>query len=173
MNEYEENEAKVVEQRLEPDDVVVELGGGIGFISALCAKRIGSASVHVYEANPSLKSPIEELYRLNDIAPDLHMYALGPNSGEAPFYVAEDFWSSSSLQPQPNTSARSKLLGQVKAFEALLQPQPNTSARSKLLVQVKAFEEEMALYPRRPNFLIIDIEGGEFDFLHKVSTPGH
>jgi FkbM family methyltransferase len=147
LRRYERAEAAVIVERLEPDDVVVELGGGIGFTSALCAKRISSADVHVYEADPRLQGPIEDLYRLNDVAPDLHMYALGPSEGRMDFYLAEDFWASSSLPP-------------------------SVPAQSRISIQVKAFEQEIARYPRRPNFLIIDIEGGEFDFLHRVPLTG-
>jgi FkbM family methyltransferase len=148
MGAYETYEAEVIDQRLEPDDVVIELGGGIGFTSALCAKRIGSENVHVYEADPSLREPIEELYRLNDVAPDLHMYSLGPSAGTMQFYKAEGFWRSSSV------------------------PSRTAQVRSKLPIRVEAFEDEIALYPRRPSFLVMDIEGGEYEFLRTVPLTG-
>jgi FkbM family methyltransferase len=144
---YEALEARVITERLRRDDVVVEVGGGLGFTSALCAQRINPADVHVYEADPSMQRAIEELYHLNGLAPDLHMYALGPSDGTMVLHVTEHFWESSSIQP-------------------------NAPVKATVTVPVRSFEREMAGYARRPNFLIIDIEGGEFDFFREVSLTG-
>lgn len=144
---YERPEARIIRERLAPGDVVVEIGGGLGYTSALCAKRIDSADVHVYEADPRLEQPIRELYGLNGVSPDLHMCGLGVRAETRELHVAADFWETSFVKPK-------------------------TGAGSKMPVQVKAFEQEVASYARRPNFLIIDIEGGEYDFFRGVSLEG-
>jgi FkbM family methyltransferase len=144
---YERPEARAIQERLKPGDVVVEIGGGIGYTSALCAKRIDSADVHVYEANPRLERPIRQLYRLNHVSPDLHMYGLGLREETRELHVAEDFWESSFMRPK-------------------------TAVSSGISVQVRAFESEMASYAPRPNFLVVDIEGGEYDFCRGVSLDG-
>jgi FkbM family methyltransferase len=144
---YERPEARVLLERLDPGDVVVEIGGGIGYTSALCAKRVDSDDVHVYEANPSLEKPIRELYRLNHVCPDLHMYGLGLREETRELQVTADFWESSFTTPDAPVS-------------------------SKISVPVRAFEAEMACYTKRPNFLIVDIEGGEYDFCRGASLSG-
>jgi len=53
FGDYERKEATIVSQRLTADDVVLEIGAGIGFLSAYCAKRIGSERVFAYDANPA------------------------------------------------------------------------------------------------------------------------
>ena len=130
-----------------PSDVVVEIGGGIGYTSALCAKRVGASNVRVYEADPSLEQPIRELYRLNGVGADLHMCGLGPREETLELHLASDFWESSFMRPK-------------------------AAVRGKVSVQVRAFEAEVAGYARRPNFLIVDIEGGEYDLFRNVSLTG-
>ena len=144
---YERPEARVIRERLDLRDVVVEIGGGIGYTSALCAKRVDPADVHVFEADPRLENPIRELYRLNRVSPDLHMFGLGLREETRELYVAADFWESSFTRPKAAVS-------------------------SKISVQVRAFECEMASYARCPNFLIVDIEGGEYDFRRGVALNG-
>jgi FkbM family methyltransferase len=144
---YERPEARVLRERLDPGDVVVEIGGGLGYTSALCAKRVGSTNVHVYEANPALEEPIRALYRLNQVSPDLHMYGLGPRDETRDLHVTVDFWESSFTRPTAAVS-------------------------STVSVQVRAFEAELARHAWRPNFLILDIEGGEYDFCRRVSLRG-
>jgi FkbM family methyltransferase len=144
---YERPEARVLRERLDPGDVVVEVGGGLGYTSALCAKRVGSANVHVYEANLELEKPIRELYRLNQVSPDLHMYGLGPRDETRELYVTADFWESSFTKPKARVS-------------------------STVSVPVRACETELARYRWRPNFLILDIEGGEYSFCRGVSLRG-
>lgn len=144
---YERPEARVIRERLDSSDVVVEIGGGIGYTSALCAKRVDSADVHVYEADPRLENPIRELYRLNRVSPDLHMCGLGLREETRELHVAADFWESSFVRPKAAVSSR-------------------------ISVQVRAFDSEIASYPRCPNFLIVDIEGGEYEFCRGVSLDG-
>src|SRR5262245_58379142 len=55
---YERPELEIARVKLQRDDVVLELGSGIGFITTYCAKRIGSDRVFTYEANPALESHI-------------------------------------------------------------------------------------------------------------------
>src|SRR5207237_906870 len=52
---YEQDECRLIEQVLSPADVVLEVGAGLGLVSAYCAKRLGSSRVFAYEANPDLE----------------------------------------------------------------------------------------------------------------------
>src|SRR3954463_2179911 len=61
---YEREELRVIGLVLSPSDVVLELGAGLGLVSAYCAKRVGSAQVFAFEANPDLHPRIRETYAL-------------------------------------------------------------------------------------------------------------
>lgn len=50
---YENYEIRLLEKYLNENDIVMELGTGIGFLSAFCAKKVGSKNVYSFEANPS------------------------------------------------------------------------------------------------------------------------
>ena len=53
---YESAELRTIHSKLEPEDRVMEIGAGIGFISSCCAKKIGSDRVLAYEANPQTET---------------------------------------------------------------------------------------------------------------------
>ncbi|MBH8575045.1 FkbM family methyltransferase [Nostocaceae cyanobacterium CENA369] len=135
---YEKYELKIVESQLQQNDVVMELGTGIGLVSSFCAKKIGNNRVFTYEANPVLKPVIWNTYTLNNVSPNLEMCMLGENVGEQTFYIAKGFWESS-----------------IVPYQDGLQP---------INVPVKSFNEEVKKV--NPSFLILDIEGGEYEFFH-------
>ena len=142
---YEAAELRTIGAHLDENDRVMELGTGIGLISAFCAKAVGSDRVFTYEANPDLEMHIKEVFRVNGVSPRLEMCMLGRGSGTVNFFKHKDFWSSSKL---------------------------DRSNDSKIVtVPQRDLNEEIRLVD--PSFLIVDIEGGEtdlFDFidLHKV-----
>lgn len=78
---YERAELRLIGALLTPDDVVLEIGAGLGLLSAYCAKRIGSDRVYACEADPDLEPCIRETYQLNGIEPTLEMCAVGPHAG--------------------------------------------------------------------------------------------
>jgi FkbM family methyltransferase len=142
---YEKSELQIIKDRLNQNDIVLELGTGIGLVSSYCAKKIGSNRVFTYEANPALEPHIRNTYSLNNVAPQLDICLLGEQAGEQTFYVEPGFWASSTIQRTSNAKA--------------------------IQVTVKAFNTEVRRI--NPSFLIIDIEGGEYDLfkfadLHNV-----
>src|SRR6266581_6595732 len=70
---YEQDELRLIGHVLSPDDVVLEVGAGLGLVSAYCAKRLGSSRVFAYEANPDLEACIRETFSLNEVQPTLEM----------------------------------------------------------------------------------------------------
>jgi len=86
---YERKEAEIITQRLEPDDVVMEIGAGIGFLSAYCAKRVGNERVYAYEANPDLMDLIGQTHEANGVHPTVRNVLLAKGSGKARFYLAQ------------------------------------------------------------------------------------
>jgi FkbM family methyltransferase len=141
---YETPEARIVSHALQTGDIVLELGPGLGFISSFCAKRNGGDNVHSFEANPMLWRVILKNYQLNAVSPRLEIALLGEKSGVITFYVMKNFRSSSTIKRHP-------------------------SAKS-IQIPMKSFNDEPALV--RPSFLIIDIEGGERDFVRYARLEG-
>jgi FkbM family methyltransferase len=62
---YEGDEARAAMACVKKDFRVLELGAGIGYVSALCAKRTAPANVLAVEANPELVPVIEDTLRRN------------------------------------------------------------------------------------------------------------
>ena len=136
FGEYESKEVDIVASKLETNDTVVEVGAGLGYLSAFCAKRIGNDRVHTFEANPALMPLINATHKRNAIAPSVHNVLLARGDGECTFYVEPEFWASS-------TTARSERAQAIKV------PQRDLNAE---LIRLS------------PSFLIVDIEGGEAEF---------
>jgi len=141
---YESAELRTIADNLSGDDLVLEIGTGIGLISTFCAKRIGSDRVYTFEANPELEPYIRDVYDKNSVSPNLEICVLGENEGEATFYVHDDFWSSSVYQRSP-------------------QARKVTVTRRSLNDTINRIQ---------PTFLIMDIEGGEYDIFKHINLEG-
>ena len=142
--DYERGESKIVRKFLEPDDVVLELGTGLGFIAMLCARKIGADRVHTFEANPAMEPRILENFRLNNLFPHLQICMLGVEAGEVEFYQDPEFCKSSSLRPD----------GDARVTRTAVRPLNDEIRRI------------------RPTFLIIDIEGGESEIFQILDDFG-
>ena len=141
--EYERKEAEIVSRRLEPQDVVMEVGAGIGFLSAYCAKQIGGDHVFAYEANPALLEVIGLTYAANQVSPTIRNVMLGEGEARRRFQVEAEFWASSAHTGKSG----------------------NTGTAKEIDVEQIDLNQEIARV--RPTFMIVDIEGGEAElFLH-------
>lgn len=138
--EYERSELKLLRRHLRPDDVVMELGTGIGFISLACAKRIGAARVFSFEANPALKPLILHNYELNQLSPTLEICVLAEEIGERDFYVHDLYWLSSTKAGTPDAR--------------------------HIRVPSRSLNDEIRRID--PTFLIMDIEGEERDLFRFI-----
>lgn len=141
LGKYEQSELQTVKYSLELNDVVMEIGAGIGLISSYCAKIIGSDRVFTYEANPYLEYHIHNNYKLNKVNPRLEICLIGNKNSEETFYLDKDFWASS--------------------------VNPRTSETKPIKVPVRSFEQELKQI--NPTFLIIDVEGGEYQLLQHTN----
>ena len=137
---YEENELKIISSQLKQDDIVMELGTGLGLLSTFCASQIGSDRVFSYEANPELKSIIQQNYALNKVSPHLENCMLGNELKEVPFYISNSIWDSSNIEYKENLRV--------------------------VQIPVKALNKEIEEI--NPSFLIIDIEGGEYELFQDI-----
>lgn len=137
---YEWKEAEAVLKTVRPDDVVMELGGGIGFISSLIATHRAVDHVHVFEANSVLADYIRETHALNEITnTTVHHAILGRRKGKADFYVRKQFVASS-LDAKDGADV--------------------IRTESVDVMNVKTAMKEI-----KPTFLVCDIEGAEVDLI--------
>jgi FkbM family methyltransferase len=142
--EYEQAELAALRAVLTSDDIVMEIGTGLGFLSAWCARVVGSNRVFTFEANPALERPIRRLYELNHVSPHLEICVLAESAGSAVLYPQREFWGSS-LVPGKGTSAG-------------------------ISVPARPFEE--ARVATQPTLLIVDIEGGELELMGHARFDG-
>jgi len=139
--DYEGGELHIIKQTIEPNDRIVEIGTGLGLISAYCAKKIGNERVKTFEANPLLEKRIMKLYRMNKVNPDLNIALVSDKEDRIKFYAEpKNIWASSLLKL--SESAVEMTLKTVNINEI-----------------ISAFN---------PNYLIIDIEGAEYDLLPMI-----
>lgn len=134
FGDYEAKEIEIISKRLAADDVVFEVGAGLGYLSAYCAKRTGGENVFTYEANPELIPLIRETHARNGVAPTVTNALLARGDGEREFRLEDDFWASSAHR------------GSGRA------------------ITVKQLDLDSELARIRPSFMIVDIEGGEAEF---------
>jgi FkbM family methyltransferase len=137
---YERAELSTFNSKLHNNDIVFEIGTGIGFLSSYCAMKIGSDHVFTYEANPQLESLIKNVYLENRVSPTLKFGILGSKIGQAKFYVTRDFWASSLLPP--------------------------SEPHQELTVPIFSLNDEIKKI--NPTFMIMDIEGGEYDLIRLI-----
>ncbi|MEX0968810.1 MAG: FkbM family methyltransferase [Paracoccaceae bacterium] len=99
---YEAEEAEQIPSIVEPGDVVVEIGAGIGFISTLVARQPCLAKVFAFEANPALIPFMAKLHAQNGVTGVERVNAVLCNTADtsARFYQRRDFWMGS-LAPGP------------------------------------------------------------------------
>ena len=140
---YESDECQLLGEVLEAQDIVLEVGSGLGVVSTLCARRVGSERVFTYEANPDLEPWIRETWALNGVHPMLTLCAVGAEDGEVVFYRDTHLWSSSVV--------------------------PRTPEMRPVRVAMRSLTREAARY--RPTVLIVDAEGAEREMFRGTELP--
>jgi FkbM family methyltransferase len=96
---YESDELRLIRMLLSPSDVVLDIGAGLGIVSAFCAKQLGSSQVFAFEANPDLEPRIRETFALNRVEPTLEMCAIRASSGRVTIYCHKHLFTSSEVRP--------------------------------------------------------------------------
>lgn len=149
--QYELKEFEAVQALANADDVVLELGGGIGFLSTVAARLGGVKSVHSYEANPALIPYIHAVHQANGVtnAHVTNAVLSAAQPGTTNFYVRRNLLASS-LDPM-----QGKNDGGVVAVE-----------------QVPVENIAIAVKTIRPSVLVCDIEGAEADILPHADLSG-
>ena len=141
---YEGGELSAIERFIKQDDVVLELGTGIGFIALFCAKIVGEESVYTFKANPELEPLIRRNFELNKTYPKITFAVLGESNGEVDFNLEPEYWSSSRLK---------------------------RSEKSRSL-KVKQLAVNEVISRIKPSMIVMDIEGGEYELLPHMNLRG-
>lgn len=145
---YERPEIAGLSRTIRPGDRVLELGAGLGIITALAARAAGhTGRVLSYEANQALVNDTLAFLKANGVTTvDLVNAVLVPESDPAPrkFHLTDSFAESSLLRTQGRTAKRT--------------------------VDVPAESLDAVLASFRPDVLICDIEGAEAELLPALPT---
>ncbi|MCT4553730.1 MAG: FkbM family methyltransferase [Pelagimonas sp.] len=139
---YERKECDAVMRVVREGDRVLELGGGIGYMSTLLSVKKKVAKVVTYEANPSLIPFITKVHCANGVANvDLRNALLTPAGGApVPFHIRENFLASSmDYDAEPDT-----VVDTVSIDQHAIAP---------------------VIDDLTPDILVCDIEGAESDLL--------
>ena len=147
---YEGQEIRGALHVVKKGDTVLELGAGLGFVGAAIAKNCKPKSVMSFEANPELIPHIENMYKINKIEKTIQVKNAALFSQSSPpktvdFFLGKSFLGSS-LSPD--------IRGAVKKVSI------PTAEFSKVNKKLEA------------NVLVLDIEGGELDFLDHADISG-
>lgn len=134
----------------EDGDRLLELGGGLGYVSTFVSKCVRLEQAVVVEANPMIVPVIQQTHRLNGVrATVLNGVALSPRSvlwrkrdqdGALPFYIRRGIWGSS-LRREPGTRA---------------------------IERVAAIDVVDLVAKHRPTLLVCGIDAGEADILDGI-----
>ncbi len=140
---YEEPERILVRDSLKNGDRVLEVGGGVGFVSLLCAKICGAENLLIYEANPAMAPLIEKNFGLNGLAPNLRSRAITAKGDEVSFFMCDNIISSSLYEREGSIAQKIP----ADAFDTVIQEW-------------------------KPTALVMDVEGAEVDILTSSNLEG-
>lgn len=134
---HEAAEREIVDRHLDEQDVVLECGAGLGVVTILCCRKVGSHRVHTFEANPDMEPLLRKNFALNNVAPNLQIKLVGLDDGEGEFFIDQKFV----------TSSRFEHGGEQRGV-----------AQTVPAVALQSLIDSI-----QPSFLIMDIEGAEVD----------
>jgi FkbM family methyltransferase len=147
--EYEFAEARAARTRVKPGHCVLELGGGVGYLSAVCAGITDPSKIVTVEANPRLIEVIRQNLDINGAsrATLRHAAVVGEGFDAQPilFRVGKAFWGSSIA---------------------------GIDDRKGDLIEVPTIPLTTLLKQHKPDVVIMDIEGAE-QFLFDTPWPKH
>ncbi|SFR17238.1 FkbM family methyltransferase [Poseidonocella sedimentorum] len=147
---YEGDEIAGALSIVTPEDRVIEMGAGLGIVGAVVARNARPERILSFEANSSLLEYTRKLYEINGLNDVIELrnqiVVSDPEAPDSiPFHIANSFLGSSLLENRRRTSETVDL--PTQSFEYL--------------------RAEFA-----PTILVMDIEGGELDFLRHADLTG-
>ncbi|WP_299349479.1 FkbM family methyltransferase [uncultured Shimia sp.] len=147
---YERKELEAGTALLREDDRIIEMGAGLGVVGGYLAYSKPTVELWSFEANPNLIPHIEEIYGLNDLGPRArvsnNVVLTEDDLPETIRFHIYGCYLGSSLFDRPD------------------KPRPS--------VEVPTFAWSEICESYKPTFLLMDIEGGELDFLENADLSG-
>lgn len=139
---YEYGERKLSQKYIQPDDTILELGACIGVISCVCNRILRNRNKHVVvEANPQLIPWLEG----------------NRSTNQAEFAVESGMLSKSSD-------------GTFRIEKFIVSGSANTTTGTIIQVPVFDIDAVTTKHGFIPSTIVMDIEGGEVDFLEENET---
>lgn len=143
LGTYEAEELAGLMGIIRPEDVVLELGAGLGFISTFIARALRPARITTVEADPLVAALARRTHALNRVDVAVKEGLVAPEAGTVSFHRQPSFWASSVAWLPESTSVDLPAL----AFR-------------DLLAEV------------RPSVLVLDVEGAECGLFEGVDLAG-
>ena len=147
---YERQEIQGALALVGPSDRVLEMGAGLGIVGAVVAQNAKPKAVLSYEANPALVPHIRRLHALNGLSDRIELrnrvlLAEPDPPAEAEFHVGGSFLGASLVAASGQTVVTHR-------------------------IPTDRFDDVRADF--KPTVLIMDIEGGELEFLSGADLSG-
>lgn len=136
-DQYEQNELQLLKRILRPEDRVLEIGAGIGFLALHSARLIGEEQVTAIEANPEIFKLAVTNAKNNALQVKFLNGVISAQSGHASFNICPQFWKSTTKE----------------------------GMRAARTVTVPALAWSDIFLRSSPSVLVVDIEGGEEDLI--------
>lgn len=91
LGQYEADERSLLKQIISPEDNIIELGGGIGYLSCYINQLLSEPSNHaVVEANPNLIAILKRHKELNNCGFSVHHNAYSTTKQSVSFAIQND-----------------------------------------------------------------------------------
>ncbi len=142
QNSWESSEIRLLSKYIERKDRVLEIGSCTGFLSTFASKIITSENVLAIEANPRMINVINSLKKLNNVSFKV-LNCIVNKRKELDFYLNKEIHSSS-IEKRIN---------------------------SKNKVKIPCITLEEIYMKFEYNFLLLDIEGNEYELLLNNKWP--
>jgi FkbM family methyltransferase len=144
LGRYETKELAGLVGVIRPGDAVLELGAGLGFISAFIARALAPRRVVAVEADPVVAAFARRNHALNGVAVELRQGLVARQAGEVVLHRQPGFWGhSTTWHPDSQDSVALPALG-----------------FADLLAEVG------------PDVLVMDVEGGEATLFDGMDLSG-
>jgi len=144
---YEVDETKTIPQMVQKGESVLEIGGGIGYLSSLVFKTGNCRDLVVIEAHPELIPAIHANHSINGVSALVIHGIPGPidSHADCDFYMSEDFWESSTV---------------------------SSGGESIKSIKVPCIDIQKVIMQKKITFLICDIEGDEQHLFSWLNLSG-
>jgi len=144
---YEVGETKTIPQMVQKGESVLEIGGGIGYLSSLVFKTGNCRDLVVIEAHPELIPVIHANHSINGVSALVIHGIPGPidSHADCDFYMSEDFWESSTV---------------------------SSGGESIKSIKVPCIDIQKVIMQKKITFLICDIEGDEQHLFSWLNLSG-